>query len=167
MADKHRAFILECCIAEEMVGMNVRVDDVSDRFRRAGPDRGEQPEPFTHAAAGIDDRNRLTADDKSEIGNGTEWATSRGCEWAASRYFEWATIIGCEWARRCIAAEAGSNAAAKTTTVLSAACSFSLINMSFSSAKSYVASYLGFALANRPETTAGECFFVATRQRRA
>ena len=71
MTDEVSTFSLECRVAEDMVGVDVGVDHVADRLGRAGADRRQQPAPFTHAAAAIDHRDPLVADDKSEIGNRT------------------------------------------------------------------------------------------------
>ena len=46
--------------------MNMRVDDIANRLWRHRADRGKQARSFARAAAGIDDRNRIVADDEAE-----------------------------------------------------------------------------------------------------
>ena len=53
-----------------MVGMHVRVDHVADRLGGPCTDRGQQAAALADAAAGIDHRNGVVADDKCDVGNG-------------------------------------------------------------------------------------------------
>src|SRR5262249_22981216 len=71
MTHEHRAFVLEGRVAEYVVGMHMRVDDIADGLGRMGADRSKQPASLAHAAAGINDRDSVVADDETEIGNGT------------------------------------------------------------------------------------------------
>src|SRR5262245_9653715 len=56
-------------VAKDMIGMAMRVDDVSDRLVRAGADRRKQLAALTHTAAGVDHRDRLVTDDEADIGD--------------------------------------------------------------------------------------------------
>ena len=68
MADEHGSAAHECCVAKDVVRMAVRVDDISDRLVGAGADRSQQPLAFANAAAGVDHRHRVVADDEPDIG---------------------------------------------------------------------------------------------------
>jgi hypothetical protein len=68
MADEGGALGLERGVAEHVVGMHVRVDDVLDRQLGAGADRFEQLLADARAAAGVDDGDRLVADDETGVG---------------------------------------------------------------------------------------------------
>ena len=46
----------------------MRVDDIANRLRRHRADRGKQARAFARAAAGIDHRDRIVADDEADIG---------------------------------------------------------------------------------------------------
>ena len=50
--------------------MHMSVDHVADRLGRPRTDRGQQPAALARAAAGIDHRNGVVADDESDVGNG-------------------------------------------------------------------------------------------------
>ena len=47
----------------------MRVDDIANRLWRHRADRGKQAGSFARAAAGIDDRNRIVADDEADVGD--------------------------------------------------------------------------------------------------
>ena len=49
--------------------MGVGVDDIANGFAGAGADGREQPATLLGAAAGVDDRDGIVADDESQIGN--------------------------------------------------------------------------------------------------
>ena len=65
--DEHGSFRHECRIAEDMIGVNMRVDDVAHRLRVTAR-IVKQAGPFARAAAGIDDRDRFVADNEADIG---------------------------------------------------------------------------------------------------
>jgi hypothetical protein len=52
-----------------VVGVDVGQDNITDRPIRAGADRRSQRASFREAAAGIDDRDGLIADDEADIGD--------------------------------------------------------------------------------------------------
>jgi len=68
VSDESSPLAHECCVAEDVIGMNVRVDDIAHRLCRHLPDRGEQGFAFAGATAGIDYRYRIVADDEACIG---------------------------------------------------------------------------------------------------
>jgi hypothetical protein len=55
--------------AEHMIRMHVGQDQVRDGQIRGGPHRREQRLAFRPAAAGIDDRDTLVADDETQVGD--------------------------------------------------------------------------------------------------
>ena len=67
MADEGGALGLERDVAEDVVGMHVRVDDVLDRQLGAAADRVEQLLADARAAARVDDGDGIGADDKSRV----------------------------------------------------------------------------------------------------
>ncbi len=69
MADKSHARCDEGGIAEDMIGMFVGIDDITDRLRSDGLDRLFQPLADDQRAAGIDDCDAIIADDEADIGN--------------------------------------------------------------------------------------------------
>ena len=71
MADEDRGgrLVLEGRVAEHVVGMHMRVDDVANGLGRTSADGGHKAAPLMPAAAGIDDGDGVIADDESEIGN--------------------------------------------------------------------------------------------------
>ena len=66
--DKNGSIPHERRVAEDVIGMNVRVDDIANRLWRHGADRSQQTRTFARAAAGIDHRNRVIADNEADIG---------------------------------------------------------------------------------------------------
>lgn len=52
-----------------MIRMTVGVDDIADRLLGARTDCREQAPPFADAAAGIDHRDGIIADDEADIGD--------------------------------------------------------------------------------------------------
>ena len=68
MSDKDGVVLRESRIAEEMVGMNVRVNDVTNRLRRYLAERSEETRALARAAAGVDHGDRVVADNKPNIG---------------------------------------------------------------------------------------------------
>ena len=58
-------------IAEAVLVVRVRVDDVANRLLRYRSDCGKQPCAFARAAAGVDDGNRFLADDEAGVGRVT------------------------------------------------------------------------------------------------
>ena len=69
VADKGRAKPVEGRVAEDVIRMLMRVDDIEDRLLGAGADGGEQPLADRHAAAGVDDGHALVADHEADIGD--------------------------------------------------------------------------------------------------
>ena len=69
--NEHDSFSSKSSVTERVVGMTVRVNDVTDRSVGPSPDGCEKPSSFKHAAAGIDDGNGIGADDKTDIGDRT------------------------------------------------------------------------------------------------
>jgi len=69
MSDEGRAKFLEGRVAEDVVRMFVRVDDVEDRLRGPGANRGEEPSPYLDAAARVDDGDALIADNEADVGD--------------------------------------------------------------------------------------------------
>ena len=69
MTNKLGSILHEGGVAEDMIGMAMRVDDVSDRLVGAGSDGREQLQSLANAATGVDDRNGVGADDEPDIGN--------------------------------------------------------------------------------------------------
>ena len=70
VTDKLGSISHERRVAKDMIGVVVRVDDVSDRFVGPGADGCEQLQSLANAAARINDRDGIAADDESGIGNG-------------------------------------------------------------------------------------------------
>jgi hypothetical protein len=69
MSDKPDLPVPESRIAQNMVGMNVRIDDIAHRFRGNSLDGGCQRPAFLRTPAGIDHGNAFIADDKTDIGD--------------------------------------------------------------------------------------------------
>ena len=59
----------ECGVAEHMIRMGMRVYDVFDWLVGQSTNCCKQTTAFAHAAAGVDDGDRIAADDKADIGN--------------------------------------------------------------------------------------------------
>ena len=72
MADDLGAAIGEGGGAHDVVGMDMGEDEVADRQRRRGFDRLPQQPAMRQAAARVDHRDRITADDEAGIGQGIE-----------------------------------------------------------------------------------------------
>ena len=70
VAHEHCPLALECCIAENMVGMHMRIDHIADRLGGPCTDRGQQAAALAGTAAGIDHRDRVVADHKCDVGDG-------------------------------------------------------------------------------------------------
>src|SRR6478735_3856055 len=64
VADKGRAILHESAIAEHVVGMAMRIDDVADRLSGPGANGCQQLSPFADAATRIDHGDGLVADDE-------------------------------------------------------------------------------------------------------
>ena len=58
VTDEAGSILDEGGIAEDVIGMAVRVDDVADRLVGPGANRRKQLPPLANAAAGVDHRNR-------------------------------------------------------------------------------------------------------------
>ncbi len=69
MADESRARLNKGCIAEQVIRMLMRIDDVADRLGTYLPQRGEERAALDETAAGVDDGDRIVADDGAEIGD--------------------------------------------------------------------------------------------------
>ena len=69
VADESRAGLDEGAIAENVIGMRVGVDDIADRLLRPLAQSGEKGAPFDEAAARVDHRDGVVADDRAEIGD--------------------------------------------------------------------------------------------------
>ena len=69
MSHEARFVVLECDVAENMVDVHVRIDDVADRQGRESSDRGSQCAPDRHRPAGVDNRHAGFAHDKADVGN--------------------------------------------------------------------------------------------------
>ena len=63
-------------VAEDMIRMDMRVDDIAHRHRRNALDRAPQRASDRKGAAGVDDRDASAADDKAEVGNVAEIGAS-------------------------------------------------------------------------------------------
>src|SRR5205823_5698553 len=63
VTDKGRALPHESAVAEEMIGMAVRIDDVADRLAGPGTNGCHQLPPFTNAAPRIDHGDCILSDD--------------------------------------------------------------------------------------------------------
>ena len=72
MADEFGMIVGERRVAEDVIRMDMRVDDVAHRHRRNAPDRLPQRLADRKRSAGVDDRDAPGADDKAEIGNVAE-----------------------------------------------------------------------------------------------
>lgn len=70
MADKYRFVGYESGIAEYMIGMDMRIDDITDGQGRSLPDSSAQCLSDRESATGIDDRDTPGADDKADVRNG-------------------------------------------------------------------------------------------------
>ena len=71
MSDKNGPVPHKRRVAKYVIGMNMRIDDIANRLRRHVADRGKQARAFAHAAAGINHRHRIVADDEADIGGVT------------------------------------------------------------------------------------------------
>jgi hypothetical protein len=69
VADKGRAEPIERRVAEHVIRMHMRIDDIEDRLVGAGADGGKQPLANRQAAAGVDDGHSLVADHEADIGD--------------------------------------------------------------------------------------------------
>ena len=69
MPDEIGVVVAEGGGPEDVVGMDVGQDHISDRPIRAGADRCAQRASLREAAAGVDDRHGLIADDEADIGD--------------------------------------------------------------------------------------------------
>lgn len=69
MTDKN-SWRFERRITEDMIRMTVGVDDILDWLVGDAPHRFSKRTALAHAAAGIDDRNSIAANDKTDIGDG-------------------------------------------------------------------------------------------------
>jgi hypothetical protein len=67
--DKIGAVVAEGRGPEDMVGMDVGQNHISDRLIRTRADRCAQPASLREAAAGVDDCHGLIANDKADIGD--------------------------------------------------------------------------------------------------
>ena len=72
MADEFRMIVDERRVAEDMIRMDMRVDDIAYRHRCDAPDRLPQRPTDCKRSAGVDDRDAPGADDKAEIGDVAE-----------------------------------------------------------------------------------------------
>ena len=72
VADIGLSEALEGRVAEDVIGMFVRVDDIEDRLVRAGADRRQQSPADRHAAARIDDGHAVVADHETDVGDVAE-----------------------------------------------------------------------------------------------
>jgi hypothetical protein len=71
MADKYRVVEHESGIAEHMVRMGMRIDDITDGQRRGLPDSSTERLSNGESTTGIDNRDTSCANDKTDVGNGT------------------------------------------------------------------------------------------------
>src|SRR5204863_9988238 len=69
VTDKGRALLHESAIAEKMIGMAVRIDDVPDRLAGPGTNGCHQLSSFAEAATRIDHGDRILSNDETDIGN--------------------------------------------------------------------------------------------------
>src|SRR6185312_8460059 len=69
VSDKNGSVFRECRIAKDVVGMHVRIDDIANRLQRHAADRRQQTRALANAATGINNRNRIAADDEADIGS--------------------------------------------------------------------------------------------------
>jgi hypothetical protein len=69
VADERRVVLDERRVAEQVVGVDVARDHVADRPAGDLPDRLAQPCPGAQAAAAVDDRDRVGADDEADVGD--------------------------------------------------------------------------------------------------
>jgi hypothetical protein len=70
VTDEHDAFAGEGRVAKDMVRMHVGIHHIADRLGRDLAHGRRQTASLAHAAAGIDDGDRVVAHDKSDIGDG-------------------------------------------------------------------------------------------------
>src|SRR5438874_1068783 len=64
MTDKLCSIPHEGGVAEDVIGMAMRVDDVTDRLVGIGANGREQLQSLANAAPGVDDRDSIVADDE-------------------------------------------------------------------------------------------------------
>ena len=69
VADKDRSVLHESGVSENVIGMAVRIDDVSDRLVGPGTNGCHQLSSLAQAAARIDHGDRVLADDEADIGD--------------------------------------------------------------------------------------------------
>ena len=69
MADKGRPVLHESGVSENMIGMAMRIDDVADRLAGPGTNSRHQLSSLAQAATRIDHRDRVLANDETDIGN--------------------------------------------------------------------------------------------------
>src|SRR5258705_6475582 len=69
VADKGRSVLRESAVAEKMIGVAVRIDDIPDRLVGSGPNSRHQLSSLADTAAGIDHGDRILSDDETGIGN--------------------------------------------------------------------------------------------------
>ena len=69
MADECHARANEGGVAENVIGMNMRIDDVANRLCCHGADRGEETGALARAAAGVDHRDGIVAYDEADVGD--------------------------------------------------------------------------------------------------
>jgi hypothetical protein len=67
--DKNGSCTRKSGIAEYVIGMAVRVDDLTDRLVGPRPNSSNELPPFANAATGIDDCDGVASDDKTDIGD--------------------------------------------------------------------------------------------------
>ncbi len=71
VADKGRFVLHESAVAEKMIGVAMRIDDVPDRLVGPGTNSCHQSSSLADAAAGIDHRDCILSDDETDIGDRT------------------------------------------------------------------------------------------------
>src|SRR5579872_1470005 len=69
VADKDRSVACKGGVSEYMVGVGMRIDDVADGLVGVAANGGEQLSSLAHAAAGVDDGDRIVANNEADIGN--------------------------------------------------------------------------------------------------
>ena len=69
VADKCRPEPVKSGVAEDVIRMHMRIDDIEDRLVGVGADSGKQPLADRQAAAGVDDGHSLVADHEADIGD--------------------------------------------------------------------------------------------------
>ena len=69
MADEGRSVLHEGGIAENVIGVAMRVDDVADRLVGPRANGCQQSSSLAKAATGIDHGDGILSDDETDIGN--------------------------------------------------------------------------------------------------